>query len=34
VLRNPSRKRRTFYVAVKIQPGVRILDSTYALRVG
>ena len=34
VLRNSSRKRRTFYVAVRIQRGVRILDATYALRVG
>ncbi len=34
VLRNRSRKPRTFYVAVTIQRGVRILDATYALRVG
>jgi hypothetical protein len=34
VLRNPSRKRRTFYVAVKVQSGVRVLDASYALRVG
>lgn len=34
VLRNPSRKRRTFYVAVTVQRGVPILDATYALRVG
>jgi hypothetical protein len=34
VLRNGSRQPRTFYVAVTIQRGVRILDATYALRVG
>jgi hypothetical protein len=34
VLRNPSRKTRTLYVAVKVQPDVRILDATYTLRVG
>jgi hypothetical protein len=34
VLRNGGRKRRTFYVAVTVQRGVRILDATYALRVG
>jgi hypothetical protein len=34
VLSNPSHRKRTFYVAVKVQPGVRILDATYTLRVG
>jgi hypothetical protein len=34
VLRNRGRRPRTFYVAVTIQRGVRILDASYALRVG
>ena len=33
-LRNRSRRARTFYVAVAVQPGQRDLDAAYALRVG
>jgi hypothetical protein len=33
-LRNRSRRARVFYVAVRVQPGARDLDATYALRVG
>jgi Subtilase family len=33
-LRNRSRRARVFYVAVRVQRGVRDLDATYALRVG
>jgi hypothetical protein len=34
VLRNRSTRARVFYVGVRVQPGVRDLDATYALRVG
>jgi hypothetical protein len=34
-LRNRSKRRaRTYYVVVKVQPRVRDLDASYALRVG
>jgi hypothetical protein len=33
-LHNRSRRARVFYVAVRVQRGVRDLDATYALRVG
>jgi hypothetical protein len=33
VLRNRSRRPRTFYIAVTIRRGGRILDAGYALRV-
>src|SRR5918999_1205606 len=33
-LRNGSRRARVFYVAVRVQRGVRDLDASYALRVG
>jgi hypothetical protein len=33
-LRNRSHRARVFYVAVRVQPGVRDLDAAYALRVG
>jgi Subtilase family len=33
-LRNRARRARVFYVGVRVQPGVRDLDATYALRVG
>jgi hypothetical protein len=33
-LRNGSGRARVFYVAVRVQRGVRDLDATYALRVG
>jgi Subtilase family len=33
-LRNRSGRARVFYVAVRVQRGVRDLDATYALRVG
>jgi len=34
MLRNRSRRARTYYVAVQVQRGVQDLDATYALRVG
>ena len=34
VVRNRSRRARVFYVGVRVQPGVRDLDASYALRVG
>jgi hypothetical protein len=34
VLRNRSRRARTFYLAVRVQRGARDLDASYALRVG
>jgi len=33
-LRNRSRRARMYYVAVRVQQGVRDLDAAYALRVG
>ena len=33
-LRNRSRRARVYYVAVRVQRGVRDLDAAYALRVG
>jgi hypothetical protein len=34
VLRNRGKRERTFYVAIRVQPGARDLDAGYALRVG
>jgi hypothetical protein len=33
-IRNTSRRMRTFYIAVRVQRGIRDLDAGYALRVG
>lgn len=33
-LRNSGKREKTFYVAIRVQPGARDLDAGYALRVG
>jgi subtilase family protein len=33
-LRNRGKRPKTFYIAVRVQPGARDLDAAYALRVG